>query len=294
MRIRSILSLLLLPLILSFSACSQNPLRSQIEKIIDGKKLTLGFAVENLQTGQKVTINGEKRFPMQSVYKLPIAVVLLKEVEGGRFGLDDTIKITPADYQPDTWSPLAERYPEGVAMTLSEVITYMVAFSDNNATDLLLDKIGGPKRVQDTIDSLEIRDIRIQNTEKELHASPALQYANYATPDAMIRFLKLFADGKLLKGEVQSFLWKVMADCATGSVSRKIPGDITVAHKTGSSGTDADGITAAVNDVGLIRLDNGDLIAFAIFITGSAEPADDNYDIIAEIGAAVYRFFTNQ
>lgn len=53
MRTPSILSLLIMVLTLSFTACPQNTLCSRIEKIIAGKNLTLGLTVENLQTASR-------------------------------------------------------------------------------------------------------------------------------------------------------------------------------------------------------------------------------------------------
>jgi beta-lactamase class A len=50
-----------------------------------------------METGEFVSFNGNKRFPMQSVYKVPIAMVMLHQVDAGKFSLTDTIPIAKTD-----------------------------------------------------------------------------------------------------------------------------------------------------------------------------------------------------
>jgi Beta-lactamase class A len=91
---------------------------------------------------------------MQSVFKFPIGVALLDCVSRGEFALSDSVTLTKADLSPDLWSPIRERWPEGVRLPLVSVMTYMVAHSDNSATDFLIHKIGGVARIQDIINRL--------------------------------------------------------------------------------------------------------------------------------------------
>ena len=67
---------------------SLTELREQFEviaKTVDGK---VGAAVELLETKEAVSLNGQEHFPMQSVYKLPIAMAVLHEVDQGEMTLE--------------------------------------------------------------------------------------------------------------------------------------------------------------------------------------------------------------
>ncbi|MEG2403076.1 MAG: hypothetical protein RSB34_09130 [Muribaculaceae bacterium] len=47
-------------------------LKKEIENIISGKDLKLGFALYNFESGKTISINGNDRYPMQSVFKFPM------------------------------------------------------------------------------------------------------------------------------------------------------------------------------------------------------------------------------
>lgn len=266
-------------------------LKKEIEIIVGGKDLKLGFALYDFSTGKSISINGNDKYPMQSVFKFPIGVALLDCVSRGEFSLSDSVTLTKADLLPDLWSPIRERWPEGVRLPLVSVMTYMVAHSDNSATDFLIHKIGGVARIQDIVNRLGAKKINIRNTEAEIQGSWSVQFDNWTTPNAMVDFLRLMNDGKLLDKANTAVLWEIMASASSGSVNRLVPKTVTFARKTGYSGANSQGIIAAQNDVGIIELEDGRRVAYAIFLTDSTLGTDAGYDILAQIGKAIWKAY---
>ena len=266
-------------------------LKKEIEIIVGGKDLKLGFALYDFSTGKSISINGNDKYPMQSVFKFPIGVALLDCVSRGEFSLSDSVTLTKADLLPDLWSPIRERWPEGVRLPLVSVMTYMVAHSDNSATDFLIHKIGGVARIQDIINRLGAKKINIRNTEAEIQGSWSVQFDNWTTPNAMVDFLRLMNDGKLLDKANTAVLWEIMASASSGSVNRLVPKTVTFARKTGYSGANSQGIIAAQNDVGIIEFEDGRRVAYAIFLTDSTLCTDAGYDILAQIGKAIWKAY---
>ena len=266
-------------------------LKKEIEIIVGGKDLKLGFALYDFSTGKSISINGNDRYPMQSVFKFPIGVALLDCVSRGEFSLSDSVTLTKADLLPDLWSPIRERWPEGVRLPLVSVMTYMVAHSDNSATDFLIHKIGGVARIQDIINRLGAKKINIRNTEAEIQGSWSVQFDNWTTPNAMVDFLRLMNDGKLLDKANTAVLWEIMASASSGSVNRLVSKTVTFARKTGYSGVNSQGIIAAQNDVGIIEFEDGRRVAYAIFLTDSTLGTDAGYDILAQIGKAIWKAY---
>lgn len=266
-------------------------LKKEIEIIVGGKDLKLGFALYDFSTGKSISINGNDRYPMQSVFKFPIGVALLDCVSRGEFSLSDSVTLTKADLLPDLWSPIRERWPEGVRLPLVSVMTYMVAHSDNSATDFLIHKIGGVARIQDIVNRLGAKKINIRNTEAEIQGSWSVQFDNWTTPNAMVDFLRLMNDGKLLDKANTTVLWEIMASASSGSVNRLVPKTVTFARKTGYSGANSQGIIAAQNDVGIIEFEDGRRVAYAIFLTDSTLGTDAGYDILAQIGKAIWKAY---
>lgn len=266
-------------------------LKKEIEIIVGGKDLKLGFALYDFSTGKSISINGNDKYPMQSVFKFPIGVALLDCVSRGEFSLSDSVTLTKADLLPDLWSPIRERWPEGVRLPLVSVMTYMVAHSDNIATDFLIHKIGGVARIQDIVNRLGAKKINIRNTEAEIQGSWSVQFDNWTTPNAMVDFLRLMNDGKLLDKANTTVLWEIMASASSGSVNRLVPKTVTFARKTGYSGVNSQGIIAAQNDVGIIEFEDGRRVAYAIFLTDSTLCTDAGYDILAQIGKAIWKAY---
>lgn len=253
--------------------------------------MKLGFALYDFSTGKSISINGNDKYPMQSVFKFPIGVALLDCVSRGEFSLSDSVTLTKADLLPDLWSPIRERWPEGVRLPLVSVMTYMVAHSDNSATDFLIHKIGGVARIQDIVNRLGAKKINIRNTEAEIQGSWSVQFDNWTTPNAMVDFLRLMNDGKLLDKANTAVLWEIMASASSGSVNRLVPKTVTFARKTGYSGANSQGIIAAQNDVGIIEFEDGRRVAYAIFLTDSTLGTDAGYDILAQIGKAIWKAY---
>ncbi len=276
--------------ILSFSYVKAD-IKSEIEALISSKNLTLGLAICEIDTDSCITINGQERFPMQSVYKLHIALALLDQIDMGKYSLADSIEITTSDLLPNTWSPFRDSYPMGRKTCLEELIEYILIKSDNNITDVLISMAGGPSQVDAYIKGLGLSETSIKSYERELKSDWNLQFANYTTPEEAISLLKMANNGDLLSRSSNDFIIERMEQTFTGSIRDSIPREVVVAHKTGFSGAGTDGIIQANNDIGIMRLPNGKEIAFAILITEAEEDSPTTYKLIAQIGAIIYNHY---
>lgn len=289
--------LLSVALLAAFSPVSSQitSLRTKIEQITKGRKATVGVGIHAFRDGQTLTINGNRHLPMQSVYKFHVALAVLKEVDKGRFRLDQNMHVKKSDYVPGLHSPMSEAYPGGnVDLPLADIIRFMVADSDGSACDYLFRLLGGPVRVNTVIHELGIQGVAIRNTEEMMQATGNwdVQYSNWTTPVAMLDLMKLFYQRKILSTRSYDFLWKVMAEATTGQnrLKKRLPAGTVVAHKTGTSGT-RNGVTGAVNDVGFISLPDGSCIAVSVFVTNSTESMEANEQLIADIAKAAYDHF---
>ena len=75
----------------------------------------------------------------------------------------------------------------------------------------------------------------------------------------------------------------------------QLPENTVLAHKTGWSGTNkSTGITAAVNNIGIIFLPNGKYFIISVFVTESKETLETNEQIISDIGKAAWDYFISQ
>ena len=269
----------------------QDRLRSEIMRIAEGVNGVVGVSVLDLSTKDTLTINGNRKFPMQSVYKFPIGLAVLHHVGEGKLSLDQKIELKREDYYPGTWSPLARKYPEGgVEVTLREVLDLTVSASDNNGCDILLRLLGGAPVVNRYVHGLGVADISIVSTEREMHDSPDLQYKNWSMPTAMTRLLEMYYLEDLLSKDHKAILWDAMAGSPTGRnrIKGMLPESVVVAHKPGTSGRDSNNVAGAINDVGIVVLPGGGAVAIAVFISDTSDTHEKLESVIATIAKAVF------
>ena len=276
----------------SFSQLST--LRGKIEAIIKDKKATVGVGILNLDSGDTLNLNSSLHFPMQSVFKLHLALAVLNQIDKGKLSLNQMIFVKKSDLLPNLWSPMREKYPEGnISIPLSEILQFTVAQSDNVGCDLLFRLIGGPEKVNQYIHSLGIKDVAIKNPEVEIQADWSLQYKNWTTPSAATNLLEMSYKHKILSKNSYDFLWKTMVQTSTGltKIKGQLPKEAIVAHKTGYSGINKEGLVGATNDIGIIVLPNGKKFAIALFISNSTENEKTNDGIMAEITKIVWDYY---
>ncbi len=271
------------------NADRSNKLRDRIEQISHAAKGRVGMTATVLETGESVSLNGDRRFPMQSVYKFPIAMVVLAQVDKGNLKLDQKIRVEAGDIVRD--SRILEKNSQGKEFRLAELLKYMVSESDSTACDVLLRLIGKPQCVTEYLRNLDINDIVVANTENEIQfgKDPGLQYRNYATPDAAVNLLRAFHKGRGLSKSSQALLRQWMIETSTGPnrIKGLLPKGTVVAHKTGTSAT-VNGVTAATNDVGLVTLPNGQHLAIAVFVSDSPATNAIREEVIAKVAKAAW------
>lgn len=267
-------------------------LKTNIENILKTKKARVGVAIT--VKNETVIINNDFHYPMQSVFKFPIALAVLSQADRGKFSLDQKIIITKKDLLPETWSPIRDKYPDGTTLTLSEIIEYTVSQSDNNGCDILLRLIGGSDSAESFLKRNHFENISIKANEEEMHRDWDTQYRNWTTPAAMNDILRAayYNADHLLSVNSHEFIWRVMTETTTGPKRLKgqLPENTIVAHKTGSSGS-KDGFSPATNDVGVIILPDQQVIFISVLVADSKETPETNEKIISDIAKLAWDYW---
>jgi len=284
-------------LISSKSLAQIEKLQFEIEQIIKSKNANVGFAMLGIESNDSLSIKGNDHFPMQSVFKFHLALAVMDLVDQGKLKTDQEIFIKKSDLKLNTWSPIKDKYPNGnVNMKLGEILSYTVSRSDNNGCDILFGLIGGTKKANEFIHKKGITDISIVATESEMHKDWDIQFKNWTSPWATVQILKKFSQKTVVSESSTDYLMKLMVETSTGADRLKgmLPKGTEVAHKTGWSGRDDKGITAAFNDIGIVTLPNGNHYAIAVYITNSTESDESNTAIISGISKLVWDYFMNK
>lgn len=269
-------------------------LQRDLEAYVAGKDARLGIAVI-FDGKDTVQVNGNKDFPMLSVYKFPQAIAVADYCTKHGLDLDGMVSISSDEIKPNTWSPMRDKYGiNDLRLSLREVLTYSLAQSDNNACDILFNLIGGPEAADSIMKSMGYDDIVIGFTEDEMHKDIYLCYQNRSTPKAMARlFDEFYRQGLCRENLIMAEIGKIMMDCQTGVNRLPYPlqgTDVKIGRKTGTGDMNTQGRIIAINDAGYVFLPDGHGYAIAVFIADSAYDMKSTEQMIADISKIVYRY----
>ena len=298
-------------------------LQSQIASIAAKADGVVGVAAIDLETGRRVSLHGDERFPMASVVKLPVAIGYLQRVDRGEDSLTREVTLTPDDFRAGV-SPIAdEANGKPIVVTMGRLLDAMVRESDNTAVDYVLNNVVPPAQVMRVLADIRVKGIDVSRQEGqviaelegEMSGKPLTrrmwtQRAQYvperlsraamerhakdprdtSTPNGMADLLaKLFREKVGLFAESREILLRAMRETETGAhrLKARLPAGATIAHKTGTMG-------ASLNDVGIVTSPDGKHhFAIAVF-TKAAYGGDQRKEeaVVADIARAIYDGFT--
>lgn len=297
MKTKSVAFLLLSFISIIVKADPFSSLRNEIIHSIGKYDAKVGVAVMVNNT-DTLTVNNRDKYPMMSVFKFHQALAVCHHLQTKGISLDSVINISKEELRENTYSPLRDRFPEGnIRISLSELMEYTLQLSDNNACDILFNRILSTKETDRYIRSLGIDDFSIEMDENDMHENLDNCYSNWTTPMAAVRLINLFLEGGAVSGEYYDFIKRTMTECTTGIGRLPYPLKNTAAvigHKTGTGDKNSDGRYIGINDIGFIDLPNGDRYQIAVFVKDSAENYETTEKIIAEISSIVYKNISNQ
>lgn len=289
----------------------------QIAALAQDKVGFAGVAASVIGENDIVEFHADTSFPMASTYKVAIAMAVLDRVDRRLLTLDKMVTV-PADLVVYS-APIAENFIHpGLTMSVANLVEIMIVSSDNTATDVLLNLLGGPGAVNDYVRALGIQGIRVdrstaqiltdfyeldavgldklQNAVRFVREQPERLIApkqsfeddprDQATPAAMLELLLKLAERDALSPGSSDFLLASMQ--RTRTVPQRIPGRLPEGTPTArKSGT----IGGVANDVGYVSLPDGRRMALVVFTKGSATTPANRDRAVAEISRTIYDYF---
>lgn len=265
-----------------------NSMEQKLQSLTANKDCEVGIAV--IQDNKHWLLNNKETYPMMSVFKIFVAAAVLEKIEKENIALNSPFLISQDMIYP-TYSPLRDKikqYPyQG---TIEELLFYMLAQSDNIATDVLISYLGGIDKLNQFISSAGFPQIVIKANEKQMSKDIQNQKLNVAQPQDIALFLKAIDDGKILSAKQAAVFRNIMQQTQTGLNKLKagLPNKVVIGHKTGSSDRDDNGVKIGDNDAGFIVLPNSEIYYIVVLIKNSKMSDEQNANLIAQISKLVY------
>jgi beta-lactamase class A len=269
-------------------------LAQRIEPLIKAHKGKVAVAVKNLKTGESFAYHADDVMPTASLIKFPVMVEAYRQAAAGRLNLDAKITLHKTDKVPGS-GILTDDFSDGSTFTLRDAVRLMIKFSDNTATNLVLDSIG-MGATADTMEKLGCPDTKIHSKvfrrDTSIFPERSKLYGLGSTTAAqMIRLCEELKAGRLVDPKASAAMYEHLATCDDkAKFPRFLPDGTKIAFKTGS-------VDASRTAAGIIECPAGP-VALCVLTTDNEDQrwvVDNAGNLIcAKIAREVFDHFQNQ
>jgi serine-type D-Ala-D-Ala carboxypeptidase (penicillin-binding protein 5/6) len=266
-------------------------LEEVLKPMIEAHHGDAGIAVKHLKTGETYEYKADRPMPTASLIKLPVMITTYEAVDKGKLSLGEMIELKKADQVPGS-GILTSHFSPGATISLRDAIRLMIVYSDNTATNLVLDKLGLPA-TNECMERLGCPDTKINSkvfrADTSIAKDRSKQFGLGSTSARdMVKLCELLHDKKVVTDKACKQMMDNLYACDDKiKVPRLLPPGTKVAHKTGS-------VNSSRTDAGIIDTPSGP-IAYCILTNKNKDQrwTDDNEGdrFCAEVGAAVYKYF---
>jgi beta-lactamase class A len=267
-------------------------LEARLAPLAKAHKGKVALAVKNLETGESFFLNADEAMSTASLIKIAVMIEAYQQAQEDKIKLTDRVMLRSADKVPGS-GILTDHFSDGASFSLRDAIRLMIAFSDNTATNLVLDRTG-IKSVNQRMQEWGFPNTRInakvfRGSTTSVDPERTRRYGlGSTTAREMVGLLEELQVGQRMRPAVkQAMLAHLAKNADKDKFKRLLPADAVVAHKDGSTNDTR-------TDAGLIHTSGG-IVAVCVLTTDNKDQrwhADNAGNVLcARVAKEVYDHF---
>jgi beta-lactamase class A len=237
MSARTILTLALLA-VPTIATAQGESLADRLTPLIKAHHGKVAIAVLHLDGGGSYEYDADEVMPTASLIKFMLMLEVYQQAAEGKVKLSDTVVLHDADKVPGS-GILKYHFSDGTSFPLRDAVRLMIAYSDNTATNLVLDRIG--------IDSTNRRMADWGFPESRINAKVYLGAKTSVNPERTkkyglgsttaretVKLLEKLYQGKCGDAQATKDMIDHLKNCQDkDKIKRFLPDGVVVANKTG-------------------------------------------------------------
>lgn len=255
----------------------------RIERELDAR---IGLVIHDSGSDWSFSHRADERFLMASTFKTMLCGAVLNLVDVGEIDLAEPIAIKAEDILD--YAPVTEAMV-GNTMSVGDLCHAALDMSDNTATNLLIDRIGGPRNVTDFLRSIDDPISRVDRREPDLNTFIPGDPRDTTSPDAMVSTMAALLIGDALSATSRAQLVDWMsAGGVTGALIRaSTPKGWRVADRSGSADFNR-------NIVAMVTPPDRNPYFIAIFLSDAEADFDTRNAAVIALSEAVMQVVTSR
>ncbi len=250
-------------------------LKAQMEMTIANyPALSPGMFAIDVETGDYVDIGGDRIFSAASTIKLPILLAFFEAVDAGQIDLNEILTVEREAIASGSGTL---QYSPGKELTALQTATQMIVISDNTATNMIIDRLGGKEYINSRFRAWGLQNTYIQNKLGDFKGT------NKTTPMDLVRVAAIIAKHKVITEQSRANALDILNATENRKLLAAGLGEgAHIAHKTGDIGF-------VIGDAGIVEKPNGKLYLIGVFVVRPYNDLDARY-LVQELSRSVYNY----
>lgn len=238
---------------------------SALEKQNNGR---LGIYAINTLNNQRIVYRANERFPLCSTAKVMAVSAILKQSEDKPNFLHKKIFFSKIALITSGYAPITQRHLL-TGMTLAELCSAAIKYSDNAAMNLLIKQLGSPNAVTHFARTIGDQTFRLDRLEPQLNSAIPGDQRDTSSPESMATSLqKIILDGALALPQRQLLTsWLIHNTTGDTRIRSSVAKKCLVGDKTGT------GDYGTTNDIAILWPAHCKPIVLAIYFTQNKQKA---------------------
>ncbi len=255
-------------------------MREKLIEYLQSEGVSGAFAIKDLRDGETSVFNENEVTASASLIKMFILINAFKRLKSGEITMDREISVSKDEIVP--FSVLMFLDPRGY--TLRELLNLMIVYSDNTATNILIDFLG-MDAVNSTIKELGYSDSVLQRKMMDFKAAEEGRQ-NLTSVKEMFDLMSRLYENRILGAPYDEQMLDIMKGQSDETMMRQeLPDELVIARKSGE-------LDALDHDIAIVYTEKGNYI-FVFFVWGAR---DNNHarSVLAEASKMVFDDFINK
>ena len=275
----------------AFISCTKNiaarsaswaELKDHISKATKGYRGDAAIVIKDLDMNWQIEANKDMPIPSASLVKIPIMMAYFRAAEEGKLKFSDTIELKQSDKAAG--SGLLKNMAAGSPCKIEDLIYLMITQSDNTAANMLIDRLGvgsldryfSELGLKHTNLSRKMMDFRLRKNGVE----------NYTTVGDMAYILEQLYRGRFLTKAISKRCLELLSEQKINDrIPRRLPSDVTVAHKTGLE-------NGVCHDVGIAYTAKGNFL-ICVLTKHEYTTARPTKQLISRLSLLTYNYYNS-
>ncbi len=276
--------------VLTLGTVQAADLSERLQPLIDAHQGKVAVAIKHLRSNETFLHQADQPMPTASLIKFPVMIAAYQAIADGRARPDQPITLKDEDKVPGS-GILTTHFSAGTVVSLRDAIRLMIAYSDNTATNLVVDQIGLPATAA-LMGQLGLPNTRLHSQvyrrDTSIFPERSQQFGLGSTTAAeMLDLYERLSAGQLVNAAACEEMLAHLHACEDEKRFRRFLPKAKIAHKTGA-------VDAVRCDAGIIDSPSGPFIV-CVLTSDNTDRSWGNENaaelLCARVAEAAYQHF---